>query len=287
MGERVYSLRGNNLNVAVTIHKAWCPPPPPAPPVPMPYLEGLGVPLRWSWLTRKIAENVLIQGSGAVQLGHDVGHFNPHVSVPNMLMIVNTIFSKCKVMFGKHTVLIGGQQAGFWSPGIAMFQVCMEPVSLPMGYTTTAPWTTVTYGFSVGDLVAGWCRVAIDILSSKLLDRFLGKVKKAAGEWAERLAQRLLPTCSKYFRKAANQLLEKAVGHVPKSWFVDPMTSSGKIGRGRLSWTATPPGSGYEPQLKKLARAIDRAIVPRQPAAPPAPPDPFAKTLAPIPRADE
>jgi hypothetical protein len=124
-----------------------------------------------------------------VQLGHDVGFLIPHWSAPNPCLAAAIAFSKCQVHFAKSTVLVGGKLAGYWLPGIAMFQVCADPVSLPVGFNLNFYSSTVKFGFSWGDQVAGLVRVGIDIALSQIARGIFGKV---ARKLARRLAGRLM-----------------------------------------------------------------------------------------------
>jgi hypothetical protein len=99
--------------------------------------------------------------------------------------------SKCQVHFGKSTVLAAGKPAGYWLPGAAMFQVCADPISLPIGFNVTAlVGTTVKFGFSWGDQFAGLVRVGIDVAISRLVSRLYGKLLQ---KHVTRLVQRLMP----------------------------------------------------------------------------------------------
>ena len=86
------------------------------------------------------------------------------------VLAAHIAFSKCVVMFGKATILVNAQQAGWWHI-IANLQVCGNPVPLPVGINVSALWTTVKYGFSWGDLICGYIRVHVDILVQLLLNK--------------------------------------------------------------------------------------------------------------------
>lgn len=177
-----------SVSYAVTPHLAIVPPNPA--PVLVPHVECC--PMWWGWQFASIAETVEFDGSRAVQLGHDVGFFIPHWSVPNPCLAEVIASSKCQVHFAKSTVLVGGKPAGYWLPGIAMFQVCADPVSMPLGFNVTAHiGSTVKFGFSWGDQVAGLVRVGIDIALSQLAKGLFGKL---AQKLARTLAGRLMRT---------------------------------------------------------------------------------------------
>jgi hypothetical protein len=154
-------------------------------------------------LLAKISADVEYEGwgFGAIQLDHDMGFLIPHVCYgpPSALLAAHIAFSKCRVMFGKATVKINDQQAGWWYPGIAMFQVCSEPCALPVGVDISAIWTTVKYGFSWGDLICGLIRARVDSLLGFLLDKLfeVHAIESLLEAWALRAADKLYPYLGK------------------------------------------------------------------------------------------
>jgi len=114
---------------------------------------------------QKASPNVLLQGAKALQLGHDVGALIPHVPippVPHLLLSGHWTFSSCKAMFGKSRVLLNGTPAAWFLPIAAMLHVCADPLPLPVGFSPTALFTTVKYGFSWSDLLLGYADITID-----------------------------------------------------------------------------------------------------------------------------
>jgi hypothetical protein len=204
MGFFVFSLRSSCLAIApLSFHKTL--PPPPAPPAPFiwPHGEVFGLPLRYGWMFAEISADVEYEGwgFGAVKLDHDMGFLIPHICYgpPSVLLAAHIAFSKCKVMFGKATVKINNKQAGWWFPVIAMFQVCDQPCALPLGFDISAIWTTVKYGFSLGDWICGLLRIAVDSLLSFLLDKLFEVhfIENLLGDWALRAAFKLYPFLGK------------------------------------------------------------------------------------------
>jgi hypothetical protein len=178
----------SSVSYAVTPHLAIIPPNPV--PVPMPHVECC--PMFYGWQFAAIAETVEFDDSRAVQLGHDVGFLIPHWSVPNPNLAAVIAFSKCQVHYAKSTVLVCGKPAGYWLPGIAMFQVCADPFSMPLGFNVTAQiGSTVKFGFSWGDQIAGQVRIGIDIGLSLVARGIFGKIAQKGAKW---LAGRLMRT---------------------------------------------------------------------------------------------
>ncbi len=165
----VYSLRSSCLAIApITPHFMNTPPPIGPVPVIIPHTETFWLPLRYSlsnWVFAKISSDVEYEGwgFGAVQLDHDMGFLIPHIpwGPPSVLLAAHIAFSKCKVMFGKASVKINDKQAGWWY-WFAPFQVCANPFHMPLGIDFSYFYTTIYYGFSLGDLICGWIRIAID-----------------------------------------------------------------------------------------------------------------------------
>lgn len=198
----VFSLRSSCLAVAPLVPHDMTPPPDFLPKT-LPHGEIVFLPLRYGFAYAKISGDVEYEGwgFGAVQLGHDMGHLIPHIPYgpPTPILAAHIAFSKCKVMFGKATVLINGQQAGWWHV-YAMFQVCANPapmlmVPLPIGLNVSALWTTVKYSFSWGDLICGYIRVGVDMLVGFLLSKLLRvpAVSNHLQAWSLRMADRLYP----------------------------------------------------------------------------------------------
>jgi len=261
----VYSLRSFCLAIApINVHKIG-----PIPPGFCPHGEIFGLPLRYGVLFAKISSNVEYEGwgSGAVKLGHDMGYLIPHVAYGpwTPLLAANIAFSKCKVMFGKATVQINSDQAGWWHL-YGMFQICADPVPLPIGLNISAIWTTVEYGFSWGDLICGYIRVVADIIFSLIMKKIVKS--DLVNAWVLRATDKLYPLLGPALFKVfgfhnyaiIEELMKKIAKDVPKKLLSKPLPKS---------------------PLEDLSRAIDKALG-DTPVPPPAP-SPMSPVLHTVP----
>ncbi len=276
-----YSLRSWSWACApLTLHTTSVP-----PMLPLPHTELPG-PLGSGCAFAKIATTVHFDGSGAVQLNHDVGFFILHFpwGFPTPTLAAHIAFSKCQVMFGKATVLVEGQQAGWWH-WFAMLQVCANPLPLPVGINLSFYSTTVTFGFSWGDLICGYIRVGVDVVLTHLINSAFRSphVKPIFEAWSTRLADRLYPALGPTLARVGVgrfvigvynydlifQMLRKVPSHV-KKFIVGPLTGSGSLGAG---WVKTPQlYPAGEDALGPLSRIIDKALIGEAPPAGPPPP---------------
>lgn len=273
----VFSLRSSCLAVAPLVPHDMTPPP-AFLPVTLPHGEVMFLPLRFGMMFAKISPNVEYEGwgFGAVHLGHDMGFLLPHIPYgpPTPILAAHIAFSKCKVMFGKATVMINSQQAGWWHV-YAMFQVCANPapsasVPLPIGMNLSALWTTVKYGFSWGDLICGYIRVGIDSLLSYVVGRVfrVSAVRGPYEAWALRMADRLYPRLGPLvarigFGRFTIGLFNYAV--------IERVIR--KIGTTVTTKALTPViGSVTSDPLTRLSRSIDEALADEPPPPRPAQP---------------
>lgn len=216
----VFSLNANDWYVALSVHNSM---PPALPPV-LPHVEGCV--LSYGAMFAKTAPTVLLQGKPAVQSGHDVGAFIPHVCVPpvppNPLLAGHIALSSCKVMFGKSRVLVGGQPAGWFLPMDAMLQVCADPVPLPIGIVPSVFTTTVKYGFSESDLRTGYADIALDIATSQMLRRARAigqRTLKIIDEGGEVLLEKVYRSYDEFVSRVASKLLQSPPGRwLANSW---------------------------------------------------------------------
>ncbi|MBX7078377.1 MAG: hypothetical protein K1X88_04250 [Nannocystaceae bacterium] len=156
------ALHASDMFLAVTAHDAL--PSPPLPPM-LPHVEGTK--LEWFPSFAKLARRVLVESSAAVQQGHDVGLFIPHVPIPawptNWALAKTIPASSCKAMYGCATVLVQGLPIAAYSPGVANLLACADPASMPLGEVPTAlVGRTVRVGLSLADLARGRADVEID-----------------------------------------------------------------------------------------------------------------------------
>jgi hypothetical protein len=198
----VYSLRSFCLAVA-PINCHYITPPPLFAPVPCPHGEIPFLPLRFGIAFANISSNVEFEGwgSGAVKLNHDMGYLIIHVPYGPVtpILAVHIAFSKCKTVFGKATVKINGEQAGWYLPLIAPFLICSDPIgAAPLGQNVSFIWTTVKFGFSWGDFLCGWIRTIdpIQVAGADGLpvDGFIWNPLRTANDWAR--THSLLPYIS-------------------------------------------------------------------------------------------
>lgn len=210
-----FSVNADAYFMGLTPHFAQYP---PAPPVIQPHGE-MHV-MSKGWLLGAVAAGVWVDGAPAVQLGHDVGAFIPHVSAPNPLLAAHYLFSGCKVNFSKTTVLAGGKPAGMWVPLVGMFQLCADPVPIPTGVDVSALWTTVKYGSSWGDIAVGQVRCAVDATINLAAAAIVGPM---ANKLATRHAMRMLAKTAP--KKAVAKAEEGVVKLIEKPlvWLMDKL----------------------------------------------------------------
>ncbi len=273
-----YSLRSRSLAIApLTPHTTTI------SSLPKPHAEVFLFPLGYGVAFAKIARTVDFDGSGAVQLNHDVGFFIPHYPITFLgatvtpQLVAHIAFSKCQMMFGKATVLVEGQQAGWWH-WIALFQVCANPVPLPIGLNFSFFYTTVTFGFSWGDLICGYIRVGVDMALTHIITIVFRHphIKPMFDAWSTRLADRLYPALGPtlarigvgrfvigvYNYDLIFQMLRKVPSHL-KKFIVGPLIGSGSLGAG---WVKTPQMyPAGEAGLEILSRIIDKAFASEAP----------------------
>jgi hypothetical protein len=133
--------------------------------------------------------------------GTDMGPLIPHYNVippapPNLLLPVIILFSGSKSHFGASTVLFEQGQAAFAVAVKVNFNLnCAGPTMppLPSGLVIAEP-QTVEVGVTVGDMIAGFLHMAVDLLIQFGLNRLFGGKNGVVGNWLERLGPRLLPT---------------------------------------------------------------------------------------------
>ena len=233
----VFSLNADDIFVALTSHKALAPPPLVLPPL-LPHAETCT--LGWGGVFAKTSPNVFVQGASAIQLGHDVGAWIPHVPIPpvppNTMLPAHMAFSSCKALFGKSRVLLNGTPAAWHLPGVAMLQMCADPLPMPVGVCPKVLWRTVKFGFAWDDLLLGYADIAADVALSKLLqesktigakkwdvDVLLQPVKSRYESFVERVASRVRSTWYSGIRRRLWPAEVKTIEH-----FID------KGGRGWL-----------------------------------------------------
>ncbi len=171
----VPGLHGGYLQIAIsafTMHNQSIPVVPAAPNVPG-IIETPGfMAAPGGFLGAKLARTVFFDGSPAVQEGHDIGFFIPHIAAPlNILMAVHTLLSKHKVFFPVSSVQIEGKPMGVYALLFIPGEICANPVSLPTGVVLLFKGTILS-SISLADIAAGlWTLakdVALDMVWNKL-----------------------------------------------------------------------------------------------------------------------
>ncbi|MDC0671629.1 hypothetical protein [Nannocystis radixulma] len=219
---------------AFTMHDQWIPPPQPVKFVPG-FVEGpafMGYhPGRL--LSHKVGANTYFDGCPAVQQGHDVGYMIPHTAIPkNWMILINSMFSKHKVMMPVTSVLIEGKPMGTYLIAY-LGLICASPVSLPTGFVICLRGTVMSY-LTLKDIILGLSFIAVDVA----LDAIWSVVVKG-DKWGKLGLEKSMPAfykkaLEKIFSKtldASNpvrivrNILSKLADHLVKSWTVSPLVS--------------------------------------------------------------
>lgn len=235
------------------MHDQWLP-----PPIPLKFAPGLFEgPAFMGWhptrlITQKVGKKTYFDGNRAVQQGHDVGYLIPHLALPpNLMMVINTLFSKHKVMIPITKVDIEGKMMGtyLW---LFLSLICSTPVSLPTGFLIHCTGTVVTQ-VTRKDLLLGLLYIAADIAIDALWSLVMkgdawniGRSPLRKANW-NRAPQNWLPnsltspvTVPAYKRMLdriwspalaqqaghnliGRQVLSKLADHLAKSWVVNPI----------------------------------------------------------------
>jgi hypothetical protein len=202
-----------NLMLGVSSH-TYLPAPLGVPPAICAHLEGFGITiLGYSFLFRKISNDVFFDNYGAVQVLHDIGFMIPQYNIvppapPNLYLAVSIPFSSAKVVFFKPSVVVNNVCAGSYFDGLENLLLCGEPIKLPGGFLIDVHLrNTVVWEFRFID----WCRGLIvmlwEILSSYLLGKLAGK---AGGEWLKGLVDsNLIKIAPDFVKKAFSTLFQK------------------------------------------------------------------------------
>jgi hypothetical protein len=240
----IWSINSLNFVLGLAPHK-YLPLPAPVPSM-AGHLEG-GVPMGYSYMFRKISDDVTFNGFGAVQMGHDVGFLIPHYNIippapPNTLLAVIIPFSSCKITWGQSKVLVNKKPAGAWFPLLQNCLDCADPAKMPAGFLVDAAFrNTVIFAFNWTDFFIGLLYAGFESGSSFLLGKLCGKL---GGKWlADALGQRLgnllgqqllgrigiqlnEVAVEKFIEKAYSTLLQKTV----LKWI--PVVGTGPLGDG-------------------------------------------------------
>jgi len=220
---------------AFNMHDQWVPPPIPLKAVPG-LIEG---PAFMGWhpgrpLTHKVGKKTSFDGNKAVQHGHDVGYLIPHIALPlNVMMGINMLVSKHKVMFPVTKILIEGKPMGTYFPLILGGLICSNPVSLPTGVLVMLHGT-VRAEMSLTDIILGFAFIAVDMI----IDAVWSLIVKG-DKWGKFGPGKAMPA---FYRKGLDAIFNKAMtgplaalivrnsiakvaDHLAKSWLVSPLIS--------------------------------------------------------------
>jgi hypothetical protein len=174
------------MPLLLNMHEAW-----PILEAPTPVMWPPGFALQQNKLTR----TVFHKGQPMALEGHDCGYWIPHIWAPPFppLPIVFKLpliiaFSKRKMMFSSSTVKTEDSQIGCAQLlGVPLpMQTCGTPVSPPITYPVFNLLHTVSVNMTVGDLMAGFLAIALNIAGD-----VLGGLK-ALGPSLDGLAKELL-----------------------------------------------------------------------------------------------
>jgi hypothetical protein len=177
----------------------------------------------------KLTTTVFHKSQFIVLGDHDCGHVIPHVTIPlaNPKLLFYIAFSKRKVMFAASKVKANGSQVGCTE--LIGFHVplpmlcCGSPVSLPNGFPMFNWLNTVSVGLSIGDVLAGFVAIAINVLGKLLCDLkwfkggYDGLAKELVGaanlkQWALKNALASLSGAAKLVLTGEGKLLQLEVG---------------------------------------------------------------------------
>jgi len=140
-------------------------------PTPMMWPPGLAL------QQNKLTTTVFHKAQFVVLRGHDCGYLIPHVTIPpaNIKLPLIIAFSKRKVMFSSSTVKANGTQIGcteIGGPPVPLPMLCCgSPLPWPNGFPSFNGLHTVSVGISVGDIVAGFIAIAMEIVGEILCNR--------------------------------------------------------------------------------------------------------------------
>ena len=217
----------------LTIHQGISPPPPIYPPeAPLPCFES-PTPMMWppglALQQNKLTTTVFHKEQFVVLESHDCGYGIPHITVPpaNLKLPLIIAFSKRKVMFSSSKVKANGAQVGcteLAGPPVPLPMLCCgSPVSLPNGFPSFNGIHTVSVGLSIGDIVAGFVAIAIDVLGKLLCglkwfkggyDGFVKEMVGAANlrQWALKNALAALSGAARLVLTGEGKLLQVEAG---------------------------------------------------------------------------
>ena len=253
-----------------TMHDQWLPPPVPAPFVPG-LIEG---PAFMGWppgtVSHKAGAKTYYDGGNAIQQGHDVGYLIPHFAMPmNVMMGINMLVSKHKVMFPINKVLIEGKPMGTYLIAY-LGLICCNPVSLPTGVLIALRCTVLTE-MTWLDFFLGLAFIAVDMLIDAIWSLVLkgdkwGKFKLPFGPfpaWYKRMLTRIFDkTVFGKFGEIGLRELIRQVGFGPIVRAILRNTGSKVLDHITKSWVVSPLISGTGFQLAQPAIGVPRSNLP-------------------------
>lgn len=217
-----------------TMHDQWLPPPSPLKFVP----GGFEGPAFMGWhpgrvLTHKVGANTYFDGCAAIQQGHDAGYLILHVAMlPNWMMLINSMFSKHKIMMPVTSVLIEGKPMGTYM-FVFLGLICASPVSLPTGALMILSGTVVSK-LTLKDIILGLSFIAVDVTLDAIWSRIVKGDKWGRFEPRKPMPAAYKQALDKIFNAkiagskpylCARNVLSKLADHLVKSWVVSPLIS--------------------------------------------------------------
>jgi len=222
------------------MHDQWVPPPVPVKAIPG-LIEGPAF-MGWApgiYTTHKVGRKTKFDGNNAVQQGHDCGYLIPHIAIPlNVMMGINMLVSKHKIMFPVTKVMIEGKPMGTFFPLLFLSLICSNPVSLPTGVLIMIQGTVVS-DMTLLDIILGFAFIAVDVIIDAVWSLIVKGDKwgkfgpgKAFPPFYKRMLERIFsksmvdPVFTKPLANLiVRQALSKVVDHISKSWIVSPLIS--------------------------------------------------------------
>lgn len=119
-----------------------------------------------------------------VQKDHDIGPLMPHITFPqvaNPWYAIIYPLSSCEVKFSAAKVRADGDPVGCSQifPVPLPMLTCGEPVSMPLAFSTTTMFNTVSVGLRGWDILAGYLSIVASLVIDYVFHRLSGGFDKA------------------------------------------------------------------------------------------------------------
>jgi hypothetical protein len=166
------------------------------------------------------SKNVFINDKKAINVGHDIGFFIPHIWIPmvngkmdgtlNLLVPLSILLSSCTAFMGCGSVLVNDKPVGI---GPIPIMTCDDPIPLPLGGFVNCTGN-VKCGVSLSDIIAALIQyliaVAIAVIMAVVM-HFGGKAFKKF-----KVGDKLKNGLRKIFKIGGDEVAEKAAEKVAK-----------------------------------------------------------------------